>query len=101
MKTKKEIQAMIDLLKLQRQGIPATSGFGDDNHGNIDSQVAILEKALKLDDLDIEDNRDECCKHGSEIALSAWDWLCGDGDNLVEEDDQWVERSRTANKVKR
>ena len=45
MKTNKEIDETIGLLKLQRLGIPRHSFFGDDNHANIDAQVEVLEKA--------------------------------------------------------
>lgn len=95
MKTKKEINAQIKLLKLQRVGIPERSGFGDDNHGNIDVQIRTLGMALVFPEHQIRDMADE--QDILEAKQQALDWTLGRlSDDLVEPDDLWVKKALDA-----
>jgi len=83
---------MIELLKLQRLGIPKTSGFGDDNHGSIDAQVSALTRALKQDEDEIRTATDAAYDCGNESAANVLGWVLGEQEPPVEEDDQWVKK---------
>ena len=100
MRDKDEIQKQIDLLKLQRQAIPAFSHFGDNNRRNIDDQLGVLESALVKNELSIEDARDGADDDGCSQATSdAYCWVLEEYDEpLVEEDDLWVKKALAANK---
>lgn len=93
-RTAAQIKKAVELLKLQRQGIPRHSFFGDDNHHIIDQQVRVLEDALKMDVVDLEDASDNA---HDEARVAAFDWvLCKTDDALVEEDDLWVKKAVAA-----
>lgn len=92
MKTKQQIEKMVELLGLQRDGIPHYSHFGDDNYESIDGQAHILKMALLKGEGWVEDYRDGPC---SDDALRACDWVLGESDEpLVEGDDVWVQKAR-------
>lgn len=94
MKTRKEIKDQIELLKLQRKGIPHHSGFGDDNWASIDMQVRVLELALEQDEMEIEVALEDAEDQARRDAL---DWVLGNTDeDLVEPSDPWVKKAREA-----
>lgn len=93
MKTKQEIQEMIEKCRELRKYIPSHSMFGDDNHGSLDTQIRILTMCLDKDwdELDI----DEKTKDRVEILgddwsddpeVNAYDWLTDKGDDLADDD---------------
>lgn len=99
MKKKSEIKNQIKLLKLQRTAIARHSFFGDDNHSNIDRQVEILEEALNLDEMDLEELQEASHEEGDEAVLQAYDWVLGNlAEDLVESDDPFVKKALAVKK---
>ncbi len=96
MKSNNEIEGMVTLLKLQRKGIPEISGFGDNNHKNIDKTVRILERSIGADESEVE-NRLETLTDADEYdetAVAAYDWVLENSDEpLVDPDDHWVKKA--------
>lgn len=89
-----EMKKQIRLLKLQRQSIPRTSVFGDDNHKSIDTHLRILEKCLKLDADEIEADCEFAYDDEDRNVLATYDWILKKIDDpLVDDDCPWVEKS--------
>lgn len=72
MRTAAEIQTEIAALKACKTYAPRRSAFGDDNHGQIDLQIQVLE-----DDIFEEDSAE-------------WDELSGSEQDAIQEAKSWL-----------
>lgn len=92
MRTEKEIERQLDLVKRLRAVMPERSFFGDDNWAKLDAQALILERAKsgRWGEEELIERRDEYTEEYEENAdrIDAIDWLlCETDDDLVEEGD--------------
>ena len=88
MKTKEEIEKCIDVCKRLRDVIPSHSMFGDDNHGKLDQQAALLEKCIGKTEDEVQELAEILCDiKASSDQLDAVDWVLGNVDDFVEESD--------------
>ena len=101
-KSAAEIKRMIGLLKLQRKGIPAYSGFGDNNHQRLDEAIKALESLPTSDKVlfgmkfDLSDREDHALDLDRRGEADAYAWVLHSIDDLVEENDHWVKKAREA-----
>jgi len=106
-KSKKQIAEQLELLRLMRLAIPEYSGFGDNNHKHIDSQMGALQNVL-----DVPKSKEELEARleaawdvvdpdvGSSPFTDAYSWLLDEIEDLVEADDIWVKRGMALDKAK-
>lgn len=76
MRSEEERKAEVEKLKAVKQHVPARTYFGDDNHGGIEAQIEVIEKALTM--RRIESLYDEAGDGESTYynhARDAFDWL--------------------------
>jgi hypothetical protein len=103
MKTEQQIKDQLELLRLERLGIPQRNFFGEDNWTPIDARTGILHDQLESpkSKTAVEDMRDNALELGGDAPdpalqarIEALDWLLGDHDDMVEADDNWVKKGR-------
>lgn len=94
-KNAKQIKECIKKLKLLKTGIPHFSIFGDNNWGEIDVEIAVLERFLKEPDYDkledrLSDRLDEIDDEGGDCFedshIKAYDWILGSTDDELVSD---------------
>ena len=88
MKPKKDVDAEIDKLQRLRAVMPQFSHFGDNNWEKLDKQIAALKEADGKDERWVAHAADNAAERRDEAIMEAYDWLLGDNDEpLAEEDD--------------
>lgn len=72
----KEIDAEIEALEGCKSYAPARSSFGEDNHGNLDLQIAFLRGDIDPDGVEFDDYTPE----EQDVIMSAKYWQDGEED---------------------
>lgn len=89
-KTPEEIAAQIAGLEKMKLNIPPRSLFGDDNHGPIDAQIAVLKGEKTPKSFYVDESAEEYEPGDNDIyfdAEQAADWINGKvAGNLFDED---------------
>jgi len=92
MRTKEEIQEMIEKCKELRKYIPHFSAFGTNNWKSLDVNAAALTACLDKDEDDIEERLKQRLDvvgddWSDDPEIQAYDWLIRDTDDLATDED--------------
>lgn len=86
MRTDQEIKKEIAKLEKLKEVLPEYNFFGDNNWIIIDAQIDILNEEI-LDEDEIYDREDEFGDTGVSSVLEAFQWMEGEIETLVDDDD--------------
>ncbi len=81
LRTQEEIDRMIERLKVAKDGVPAVTSFGDDNHATIEAQIEVLEQKLAHNVAERRYADDQPDLYYTVLATVSWLW----GDDETDE----------------
>lgn len=107
MRSQKEIDAELKRLTELKDQVPQYTMFGDDNRAAIEAQIEVLSEELDLDDIyqrSVEDEDDDDDSkwnlHTRDSALTAFQWLSEEEDELPSKGWSEIVESRMKGKKK-